>query len=67
MDSSRAMTAAERTRKRRKRLKGAGFKLVQVWLTPDAAAALESLKQRKSGASTDTLISHALWLYDEHG
>lgn len=60
-------TAAERTRERRERMKAAGFKLVQVWLDPDAVKHLDVLRIRKPNASMDKLINHAIWMYYEHG
>jgi hypothetical protein len=43
MKGTRAMTSAERTRKQRQKIQDEGGRIIQVYLSPDSAAALERL------------------------
>lgn len=62
-----AKTNTERSRKRRERMRAAGYQLVQVWLDSETLEQLDAIQQRKKGASRDSIISHAIWIYYEHG
>ena len=66
LEALMAKTAAQRTRERRERMRAAGYRLVQVWLDPDAVEQLEELQDRKPNASKDSLINYAIWLYYKH-
>ena len=63
MKEVKAMTATERSRKHREQRAHDGWRLIQVWLNPPAAATLERLED--SGHTTQTAI-HYLLGEDEH-
>lgn len=59
MKGTKAMSAAERARNRRERLRAAGHKLVHVWLSPETQSDLVEI-QEHSGCTQEETINLAI-------